>query len=349
FLGRNTSLAVRAAKQAVAHSGVDLTRFDPYQIGVYTGSGETGLESSEFFRAMGAAWAGSPEMDFKDLGGRCSRLIPPYFSLRTLSNAGVAFLATELGARGTSCNFIHGDIASAQAISNAMEDLMEGRCQIAVAGGYDSLLNPSTYLAYHSVGLLSNREPGCSYCPFDSKRDGLVLGEGAAFLILETLEGARQRGAEILAEILQLEHFTDPSDSVEPKSDVDTFCSRVENALGESMPDFIVAHGIGTREGDLAEAVLLRRLFGSRIPVTALKSQTGYLGAATAAVEVGFAILSLQERMIPPIARHDTTDPAVELDLVTTQARPIEATEPSALCFAWSWGGQYSWTLLKKY
>lgn len=348
FLGKNTSMAVRAAREAVAHAGVDLKSFDAYQVGVYTGSGETGLEGSEFFRAMSAAWDGSDEMDFKDLGGRSSRLIPPYFSLRTLSNAGVAFLATELGARGTSNNFIHGDTASAQAVSNALYDLAENRCQIAIAGGYDSLLNPSTYLAYHKIGLLSGGEPACSYRPFDARRDGLVLGEGAAFLVLETVENAERRGARVLAEVVQIEFFTDPSDSLEPKSNVENFCSRVDAALAGVVPDFVIAHGIGTREGDLAEAKMLRALFGSDTPVTALKSHTGYLGAATAAVELAFATFALQDGDVPPIARHESTDPDVELDLVIGQPRPIAVAEPTALCFTWSWGGQCNWTLLKK-
>ncbi|MCI0407952.1 MAG: hypothetical protein L0191_05195, partial [Acidobacteria bacterium] len=170
FMSKAVLCALRAAKEAVAASRVDLAALDPYRIAVYTGSGETGLEISEFFEALTLASNGGPEPDYRELGGRPSRLIDRYFSLRTLANAGVAFLAAEFGARGPNGNFVHSDTASAVAIASAFYDLIEDRCDVALVGGYDSLLNVPTYLAYERAGLLSHTAPAAAYRPFDRRR-----------------------------------------------------------------------------------------------------------------------------------------------------------------------------------
>lgn len=347
FMGKNVCCAVRAAKEAVARSGLDLALLDPYRIAIHVGSGQTGLENSEFFPALALAWTGQPELDFKNVGGRPSRLIDPYFSLRTLSNSGTAFLSSELRARGPNSNFVQSDTASAVAIATAFHDLMEDRCDVAVVGGYDGLLTVSTYLAYERVGVLSAAPPDDAYRPFDQNRDGLVLGEGAGFLVLERASDARRRGASVLCELVGVGYSTELGDMLDPKQAEAT----AEAAIGEVVQgrpvDFIVAHGIGTRTGDENEAKLLEKLFGRQVPVTAFKGQTGYLGAATAAVEAGFAALSVHHKVVPPIVRHTAPDPDIHLDFVARNARRLEAAAPTALCLSRSWTGQCAALLLR--
>jgi 3-oxoacyl-[acyl-carrier-protein] synthase II len=340
FMSKSVLCAVRATKEAVAASQIDLGRLDPRRIGVYMGSGETGLESSEFFPAVALAWSQGEDSDYKRLGGRASRLIDPYFSLRTLSNAGVGLLSTELGATGPSGNFVQSETASAFAIASACYDLIEDRCDAAVAGGYDSLMNVSTYLAYESMDLLSAASPSEAFRPFDRRRDGVVLAEAAGILVLERLADAQARGAPIQGEIAGFSCSTGASDRIEAEKSPVVAGAAIREAVGEHTLDFVIAHGIGTPLGDRCEAVMLASVLGTHLPVTALKSQTGYLGAATAAVELGLGFLSVRNRQVPPIARHELPDRDFSLDFVNRCARPLQRDIPAALCLSWSWTGQ---------
>jgi 3-oxoacyl-[acyl-carrier-protein] synthase II len=291
------------------------------------------------FEALAFAWTGDPDADFANLGGRASRLLDRYFSQRTLSNAGLGLLSAELGARGPSDNFVQGDTASALAVEAGFHDLREGRADVAVVGGYESLLNVSTFLACDRAGRLSASEPARAYRPFDRARDGLVLGEGAAFLVLERGCDARRRGAPVLAELVGAGSSME-AEGMDPKEGMAAAAAAAGEALGDAALDLVVAHGIGLAEDDRREARLLDGLFGTAVPVTALKSQTGYLGAASAAAELCLAAQAVRRRCAPPIARHAQADPGCRIDFVAGSARPLPARRPTALCLSWSWFGQ---------
>jgi 3-oxoacyl-(acyl-carrier-protein) synthase len=332
--------ALRAAREAVLWSALDTDAIDPFRFALYTGSGQTGLESADMFEALAFGWTGDEEKDFARLGGRASRLLDRYFSLRTLSNAGVGLLSCEHGARGPSGNFVQGDTASALAIQAGYHDVREGRADAALVGGYDSLLNVSTYLAYDKAGRLSRADPARAYRPFDRERDGLVLGEGAAFLVLERGDDARRRGAPILAELVGAGSAMEVVDAVEAKACATAAEAALTEAIGADPVDLVVAHGIGIVEDDRREARLLEALVGRAVPVTALKSQTAYLGAASAATELCLAVQAVRRRCAPPIARHTAPDGDFRLDFVTGGSRPLAAERPAALCLSWSWFGQ---------
>lgn len=340
FMGRAVRCAMHAAWTAVRASEIDLAAWDPYRVAVYAGSGQTGLESAEFFRALEVAHGANDDQAFANLGGRASRLLDRCFSLRTLSNAGVGLLSIELGAKGASDNFVQGDTASALAVASAVQDLLDGRSDVAVAGGFDSLLTVSTFLAYQRSGTLSAAAAERAYRPFDRDRDGLVLGEGAAFVVLERAADARRRDAPVLGTIVGVGTAMETADALEAKASHAALEAAIEAATGGSAVDFVVAHGIGTREGDRAEARLLGEVLGQRVPVTALKSQTGYLGAATSVAELVLALQAARARLVPPIARHDAPDDDFRLSFVTGRALPLAADAPTALCLAWSWFGQ---------
>jgi 3-oxoacyl-[acyl-carrier-protein] synthase II len=342
FMGVSVRYAVRAAKMAVAASGLDLAALDPFRTAVYTASGQTGLESSEFFGAFEIAWTGDQAVDFANLGGRAARALDRYWSLRTLSNGGLGLISAELGAKGPSHNFVQGDTASAMAISAAAGDLTANRCDVAVVGGYESLLNVSDYLAYEDAGLLSGADPPDAYRPFDRRRDGLVLAEGAAFLVLERCEDAQRRGAPIVGELLGVGCAMDTTWRMDANESERTLRAAVRDAAGGSSVDFVVAHGIGTPAGDRAEARALESVVGPGVPVTAMKSLTGYLGAATGAVELALALQAARARLVPPVARLEELDEDCHLSLVTSAARALQSERPSVLCVSWSWFGQCS-------
>jgi 3-oxoacyl-[acyl-carrier-protein] synthase II len=337
FMNRGVALAVQAALDAYAESGLQ-RHVEPERLALYTGSGVTGLEPSDFLGAVEIAEADGPDDRFANLGGRASRMVDRYFSLRTLSNGGLGLLASELQARGPSNNFVQGDTASAQAIAAAYFDLIEDRCDAAVAGGYDSLLTESTLLAYESAGLLSSG-PDAFPRPFDRDRDGLVLGEGAAFLVLERAADARRRGAKPIAELCGA-GLTQETFASRPKSSPEAMRRATADAVDGTGIDLVVAHGLGTPDSDRAESAILKALGLSRTPITAFKGLTSYLGAATAAVELALAILASSQQTVPPIAGHRQPDPDCDLGLVAREPLPLGSGSPLALCLSWSWAGQ---------
>ena len=345
FMGRAVQFAMRAAHEAIHQSGIDPRKMDPSRVGIQVGSGQTGVEYDHFFPSLIMAWDAGREMDYKYLGGLPSHLIDRYICLRTLANGGLALLSTEFGIRGPNGNFTQKDTASAQALQAAYLDLLEERCDLAVAGGYDSLATTGNFLAYEQAGLLSHADPAEAYRPFDSQADGLVLGEGAGFLVLERWEHALQRSATILGEFCGTGSAMGTNEQWRPAWTADTVCCAARQALGDACPDFVVASGVGTAAEDGAEAAALAALTAPstigarRIPVTALKSQTGYMGAGTAAAELGLGLLCARQGFVPPIARYNRTGADGPLDLVSCEARGIEQSEPLGLFLSCSWGG----------
>jgi 3-oxoacyl-(acyl-carrier-protein) synthase len=340
FMNHSVLCAMQAAREAIGQSRVDFEKLDSTRVAIYTGSGQTGIEYENYFPALAAAWNGNPEMDFKNLGGMPSHLIDRYIVLRTLANSGLALLSTEFGISGPSGNSVQTDTASAQALEFAYYDLVEGRCDLALAGGYDSLLGVSNFLAYQKAGLLSPSAPDEAYRPFDRRRDGLVLGAGAGFFVLERWENAQARGAVILGELAGAGSAMDTSGANTLAHGAEGLRGATAQALEGATADFVVARGIGTQEEDRRETESISMLLGSDIPVTALKSQTGYLGAATSAVELGLGLCCARQGFLPPIARHTAADPDNHLNLVAGQSRPLENVAPLGLFLSYSWSGQ---------
>ena len=340
FMGRAVQFAMRAAREAIDRSGLDPRKMDASRVGIQVGSGQTGVEYDHFFPSLIMAWDAGREMDYKYLGGLPSHLIDRYICLRTLANGGLALLSTEFGIRGPNGNFTQKDTASALALQAAYLDLLEERCDVAVAGGYDSLATPGNFLAYEQAGLLSHADPAEAYRPFDRRADGLVLGEGAGFLVLERWDHAAERGATILGEFLGAGSAMGAAEEWRPAWTAETVRQAACRALGDARPDFVVASGLGTVEEDRAESGALAAIAGNRTPVTAFKGHTGYMGAGTAAAELGLGLLCAREGFVPAIARHSAPGSAdVPLDLVSGAARPLDDAAPLGLFLSCSWGG----------
>jgi 3-oxoacyl-(acyl-carrier-protein) synthase len=339
FMTPAVRFAIYAAVEAVKEAQLDLNTIDPYRIAIYTGSGQTGLESSDFFANLEISAGVDDATDFANMGGRAARMLDRYFSLRTLSNAGLGLLSIELGAKGPSDNFVQDDTASATAIACGFRDLEEGRCDVAIVGGYDSLLTPSNFLAYDKASLLSRSDAAFAYRPFDRHRDGLVLGEGAGFLVLERAEDASKRGAPIVGQLIGSGSAIEVEDSAHAKASDTALRAAIRDAADGCTVDGVIGHGIGTRDDDRRESSVLSSVIGNEMPVTGLKSLTGYMGAATAAVEFIMALQAARERVLPPVPRLDTVDEDCELDLVRRTARSMPAINPTILNMSWSWFG----------
>lgn len=338
FMGPNARAALLAAREALQSSGLDLSGLDPFRVGIYCATGETGLDYSDFGRALRYGWKEDEKRDYGALGGRAARLIDPYFSLRTLSNLIPGLLGIEWSIQGPSQNFVHSDPAGISALTAAADDLVFGHCDVALVGGADSLLQTKTYLNFSSRGLLSGQQPESVAGPFDEARDGIVLGEGAGFLVLERQSDLQISERSSLAELRGTLELVESE--ICPWSR--RTARRIEAWWAEQFcngaPDFVIAHGLGTPADDRAEAEALRPLLADT-PVTAFKGFTGYLGAATAPVEVILGLMALGEGRIPAITRLRSPDGDLEIPLVAGAAIELKNARSFVLVTR-GWGGQ---------
>jgi 3-oxoacyl-(acyl-carrier-protein) synthase len=296
FCGQPVRLAMKAASEAVASVGESWTNFDASRIALHLGSGETGLEHEEYYGGLAVAWDGREPGNYKYLGARASRLIDPYFSLRTLANAGAGMLSMQFGIHGPSSNFVQGELAGVQALQASINDLSDHRCDVALTGAYDSLCVNAAWLAYEAAGLL----------------DVLSLAEGAAFVVLERKEDAVARGAQILGAIEAAE------------------CLTGDPELDRVGADFIIARNIGIPNQDEQEAGWIASWVGSEIPLTSLKNSTGYLGAATALAELVLGLVVSRTGCLPPArSREPYADRG--LGIVTGKPFPLSSPCPTGL------------------
>jgi len=303
FLSPSSRHLLWAGLQAVEHSGWRRETLTPDRTAVFAASGQAGLEPSFIFPGFKVAQDAQGVADWAAIGGPPSRLIDPYFSLRALANSGLALLAMDIGARGPTNNFVQSDTAGAQALDAAIGSLADGLCDVALCGTFESLVTPANELNYRRMGLIS---ASGRMRPFDREADGLVLGEGGAALVLERRADAESRGAVILAGI---------------------------SVNDERPADFMVAAGHGVPRMDIEEATTI----DPAVPCTAFKGATGYLGAATALVEVVLTIAALRRRVIPPVVGLSEPAEGIALRLVRGDAGMVPVV---ARCLSRSWMGE---------
>jgi 3-oxoacyl-[acyl-carrier-protein] synthase II len=247
--------------------------------------------------------------------------------------------------------------AGAQAIGEAFRRLRDGDAEVALAGATDSVLNPLALGGFSLLRILSteNEAPEKACRPFDATRQGTVLGEGAAFLVLETLEHGRQRGARIYAEVLGYGTSLDAYRVTDPEPNGRGAALSMTKALADARlkPEeigHINAHGTGTPKNDVAETLAIQQALGAHarsVPVTANKSMTGHLIAASGAVEAVASALTLHARRIPPTINLSNPDPQCDLNVVTGRSREFEGR--TVLSNSFGFGGQNATLMFGKY
>ena len=245
-----------------------------------------------------------------------------------MPNAAAAAVSMHLGARAGARTVVSACASGTESIANAYEHLQLGLADVVVAGGTESVVHPLPIAAFAAMQALSKRndDPARASRPYDVDRDGFVLGEGAATLILETKEHAEARGARIYAELAGGAVTSDSYHITAPDPEGNGAARAVIQALeqaGASPNDVnhINAHATSTPVGDIAEFEALKRIFGDRvseIPVSATKSSTGHLLGGTGALEAVFTVLAIHERTAPPTINLDNQDEAIPLDVVTS-------------------------------
>ncbi len=354
-------LAIAASQLAVEDAGVKSEEVDPSRFGAFIGSGGGGFEEGPGFpdlvEPLVQAWSDEKKkFDPVKFGTDSISRTYPLFLLKTLPNNAFYYISLMHNIQGENDNIIASFTGGAQAIGDAARAISRGTTDIAIAGGYDSLLLPATIFGFNKLNLLSknpNPEEACR--PFDAKRDGMVLSEGAGMVIVEELSHAQKRGAPIYAEVVgyasssSAHHLYQPSPSGQGISIALEKCLH-DASLDPSAIDYINADGIGTPLSDKAETLAIKKVFGSharQIPVSSTKSMMGHLGTAAGGVEPIICALALKENIIPPTINYETPDPDCDLDYVPNQAR--EKTMSTVLSINQGLGGQCTCLILEKH
>jgi 3-oxoacyl-[acyl-carrier-protein] synthase II len=315
-LDRATQFALAAAAQAIATSGLTANE----RTGVYWGTGLGGAHSLE------AA--------YKQVYGAREWRVRPLTVVMAMSNAAGSNVAVRHGLRGPFANFATACSSSAMALGEAMRTIQAGRADAMIAGGSEALLTPGTLVAWQALRTLAPADaadPAASCKPFDKRRGGLVLGEGAAAFVLEDESLARARGAPVLALLTGYGNSCDAMHMSRPDRDGQVRAMRealAESALAPEAIGYINAHGTATVVGDVVEAEAINAVFGeaaARVPVSSTKSLHGHLLGAAGALEFAAALLPVMRGWLPPTAFLEQPDPACKLRHVALRAERTEA------------------------
>jgi 3-oxoacyl-[acyl-carrier-protein] synthase II len=272
----------------------------------------------------------------------------PFWLLKHLPNMAASHISILHGAMGPNNTIVTACAAGTQAVGEAFRLINRGDADIMLAGGCDSRLDPLMLVAYQAMSAVSrsNRPPSEVSRPFDGQRDGFVLGEGAAVLILENLQRAKRRRATIYAEITGYGSSFDAYGLTRPEPEGKGAALSMKAALREARADpshidYINAHGTSTRLNDIMETVAVKRVFGHRachVPMSSQKSMVGHLIGASGALEAAATALSLERGVIPPTINQSVKDPACDLDYVPNTAREVKLKR--AISNSFGFGGQ---------
>ena len=262
------------------------------------------------------------------------RRMSPFAVPMLIVNGGANVLSIEVGARGPSSPPVSACATGADSIGYAYNFIQMGRIDRALAGAADYNILPLGIAAFDRIGALSREteNPKKAMRPFDAHRSGMVMGEGAGVIVMETLESAQQRGATILAELVGYGSSTDAYHRTAPDPDARGAIEAIQIALDDAgvAPediDYVNAHGTATALNDEMETLALKKIFGEHaynLAISSTKSMTGHAMGTTAAFEAVFTTLALRDQIAPPTMNHDTPDPELDLDYVPNRARPME-------------------------
>ena len=342
-MARFTQLAVAAGLQAVEAAGLDVSKEDPYRVGVILGNGNGGFPTLE--------------ENCRILAERGGMRMSPFFFPMILPNMAAAAVSRYLGAQGYNSTATTACAASNQAMGEAMNVIRQGTADVVFAGGAEagiSLLGLSGFAVMRAL-TTRNDVPEQASRPFDADRDGFVPSEGAVILVMESLEHALDREANILAEIAGFGSTSDAGHPVQPEESGASAAQAMSNAIadaGETVEsvDYINAHGTSTPLNDTLETVAIKRLFGDRaynIPISSTKSMIGHSLGAAGALEAAACIKTITEARVHPTINYTTPDPSCDLDYIPNNSRKLDARV--VLSNAFGFGGQNACLVFRRF
>ncbi len=340
---RFVQLAAAAAQESMRQAGLEITAANAGRVGVLVSSAIGGLKTLQ-----------DGILIIKDDG---PRRISPFLIPMLMSNGAAGMLAIDYGIKGPCFSVASACASGADGIGTAWMLLRAGVIDAALAGAGEATITPIGVASFDRLGAMSRRSEDFSMTPqpFDADRDGLVMGEGAAILVLETEQHARERGAVILAELAGYASTADAFHITAPAEDGSGGAMAMHMAMQSASvnPDqvsYINAHGTATPLNDISETRAIKAAFGDiayNIPISSTKSMTGHMMGATGALEALFCVKAVGEDLIPPTIHYQTPDPECDLDYVPNQAREISVD--IALSNAFGFGGHNAVLVIKKY
>lgn len=360
-MSRSAKFAVIAASEAVNNSGINLSGHNPYRTGTSVGAGGLGLHDLEytdktlqiFFDSINE---NEMALDHALLWKNTLERVHPLSPLKALPNIATAHIAINYNARGHCQTLSTACTSGAQAIGEAYRLIKSGICDVMIAGASDSVINPHGIVAFGGLGVLSrnNDDYKTAARPFDKRRDGFMVGEGAAMFVLENLEHCMERGGRVLGEIAGYASTNDAYRLTDEPADawgsVEAMRLALEDAgISPGEVDYVNAHGTGTRMNDKTETLAIKTVFGEgaySVPVSSTKSMIGHLVAAAGSVEFATCVLAAENGVLPPTINYEEYDSECDLDYVPNEAR--EATLDVTLCNSFGFGGQNACLLLRK-
>ena len=342
-MARFTQLAVAAALQAVEAADYDISKDDPYRVGVLLGNGNGGFPTLE--------------ENCRILADRGGMRMSPFFFPMILPNMAAAAVSRYTGAHGYNSTATTACAASNQAMGEAVSVIRRGAADVMLAGGTEagiSLLGLSGFAVMRALST-RNDEPQKASRPFDAGRDGFIPSEGSVIMVLESLEHAIGRGANILAELAGFGSTSDAGHPVQPEESGVSAAAAMHIALNDAQVslnqvDYINAHGTSTPLNDALETVAIKRLFGDlahKIPISSTKSMVGHSLGAAGSLDAAACVKTITEAAIHPTVNYDVPDPQCDLDYVPNQSRTADVQV--ALSNAFGFGGQNACLVFRKY
>ena len=346
--GRHARFAAGAAKQAVESSGILDSITDRSRIGVYFGAGEGNQDFHNFTSMLDAATKEGEEFNSNEFIRRGLEILDCEVEVEQEPSMPSAHVANMFNIQGPNLNCLTACAASSQAVGEATELIRRGDVDAMMAGGAHSMIHPFGLTGFSLLTALStnNDNPTGASRPFDRLRDGFVLGEGSSVVILEELEHARARGAQIFGEVLGYGCTADAYriTDIHPEGRGAIGCMSAairDVGLNADDVDYVNAHGTSTTVNDKVETVACKSVFGDRapkVPVSSTKSMMGHLIAAAGVSEMIACLLAIRDNCLPPTINLENADPLCDLDYVANEAR--DADLKVALNNSFGFGGQ---------
>jgi 3-oxoacyl-[acyl-carrier-protein] synthase II len=343
-LDRFLQLGIVASLLAREDSGFVVDASNAERVGVYVGAGLGGVATIEKTHAL-----------LMEKGPR--RGMSPYFVPMIIVNMVPGLVSIKLGAKGPNFSHVSACSTGAHSIGEAMRAIQRGDVDAMFAGGCEATITPLGVGGFNAMRALStrNEEPQRASRPFDSARDGFVMGEGAGVLVLEALDSAKARGAHIYCELVGYGASSDAYSMVQPPDGGEGAQRSMKLALKDGKLDpsrvhYINAHGTSTKQGDIAETVAVKTVFGEhakKLAMSSTKSMTGHTLGAAGGIEAAFAVLAIERNLLPPTINYETPDPECDLDYVPNQAR--ESRCEVALSNSFGFGGTNATLIFQRF
>ncbi len=341
-MDRFIQFGIAAGKQAIQDSGLDINEANARRVGVSIGSGIGGL--------------GLIEQNHEKLTASGPRKVSPFFVPSTITNMISGFLSIMEGMKGPNLNVVTACTTGVHNLGVAARTIAYGDADAMVAGGAEATITPLGIAGFNAARALSTRndDPQGASRPWDKNRDGFVMGEGAAVMVLEEYEHAVARGAKIYGELVGFGMSGDAYHMTSPPENGEGAAAAMQNALDDagvapSDVGYINAHGTSTPAGDIAEVSAVKSIFGdaaSQVKMSSTKSMTGHLLGAAGSIEAVFTVLALRDQVAPPTINLDEPSEGCDLDFVANGASQM--TTDFALCNSFGFGGTNGSLLFKK-